>query len=347
MSKRKLYLHNKQSPGDILMLTATVRDLHLCYPDQFLTNVETSCPALWENNPYITSEVQRGGQDTTFLDIEYGHDPNKNPNDPYHHWGLVHLCNEGAYHFTHGFTDDLNHKLGLSVRPQRLGGDVHISDEEKSWFSQVYEILGEDVPYWIVNAGCKSDFTAKQWEVDRFQQVIDALPETIFVQVGAGSEDNQPDMQHLHPMLHGENLINLVGKTDMRQFVRLMYHAYGVITGVSFAMHLCASIEPKLAFRRKSRACVVIAGGREPTIWEAYTNHAYLHTCGILPCCDNGGCWKSRTVKRDDGQEHDNSLCFFPVKTPNGQVIPKCLDMITAEDVIRKVKDYITMGGVL
>ena len=37
------------------MLTAAVRDLHLCYPNQFLTDVRTSCPELWENNPYITT----------------------------------------------------------------------------------------------------------------------------------------------------------------------------------------------------------------------------------------------------------------------------------------------------
>jgi len=180
----------------------------------------------------------------------------------------------------------------------------------------------------------------------RYQQVIDAFPDTYFVQVGAGPEANQPDLQHLHPELKGDNVINLVGKTDMRQLVRLMYHAYGCITGVSFAMHLAQAVEPKPVFDRASRACVVIAGGREPVVWEAYTNHAYMHTCGILPCCDRGGCWKSRIIKREDGQEHDNSLCLFPVETSSGQTIPKCMDMITAEDVIRKVRDYISMGGV-
>jgi len=157
MKKRKLYLKNYQSPGDILMLTATIRDLHQCYPDQFLTNVETSCNALWENNPYITPEVSHDDADATFIEIEYGHEPGKKPGDPYRHLGLVHQCNDGAHHFTFGYTHDLNNKLGLDVLPTKLGGDVHISDEEKGWYSQVYEILGKDVPYWIVNAGCKSD----------------------------------------------------------------------------------------------------------------------------------------------------------------------------------------------
>ena len=36
------------------MLTAAVRDLHKCHPGQFLTDVRTPCPALWENNPHLT-----------------------------------------------------------------------------------------------------------------------------------------------------------------------------------------------------------------------------------------------------------------------------------------------------
>ena len=51
---RQLILRSFQSPGDVLMLTAAVRDLHLAAPGQFQTDVRTSCPALWENNPHLT-----------------------------------------------------------------------------------------------------------------------------------------------------------------------------------------------------------------------------------------------------------------------------------------------------
>ena len=47
---RRLILRSFQSPGDILMLTAAVRDLHAAAPGQFQTDVRTSAPALWENN---------------------------------------------------------------------------------------------------------------------------------------------------------------------------------------------------------------------------------------------------------------------------------------------------------
>ncbi len=48
---KKVVLRNFQSPGDILMLTAAVRDLHACYPGRFLTDVRSSCPDLWLHNP--------------------------------------------------------------------------------------------------------------------------------------------------------------------------------------------------------------------------------------------------------------------------------------------------------
>jgi len=54
---QKLILRNFQSPGDILMLTAAVRDLHACYPDRFVTDVRTSCPDLWLHNPHLIMAV--------------------------------------------------------------------------------------------------------------------------------------------------------------------------------------------------------------------------------------------------------------------------------------------------
>jgi len=51
---RKLIFKCGLSPGDILMLTAAVRDLHLSHPDKYITDVNTPSPALWENSPYIT-----------------------------------------------------------------------------------------------------------------------------------------------------------------------------------------------------------------------------------------------------------------------------------------------------
>ena len=89
----------------------------------------------------------------------------------------------------------------------------------------------------------------------------------------------------------------------------------------------------------------MIAGGREPPNWEAYPHHQFLHTNGALPCCDNGGCWKSRCQVIEDGDDKDEDLCPLPVQVAEGLSIPKCMDMITADDVIRAVEIYYAGGA--
>lgn len=314
---RKLILKNFLSPGDIIMLTAAVRDLHLTYPGEFLTDVRTPCPALWENNPYITA-LEESDPAVEAIHCEYP---------------LIHQSNTLPYHFIHAFRLFLNDKLGLQIQPHAFKGDIHLSDEEKGWMSQVEEIEGLGTRFWIIVSGGKHDFTAKWWDPARCQQVIDHFQGTIqFVQCGEAS--------HHHPPLKG--VLDLRGKTDLRQMVRLMYHSDGVICPVTMFMHLAAAVENK-GGRPMNRPCVVVAGGREPAQWEAYPHHQYLHTNGCLPCCDNGGCWKSRVVPLGDGDEKDRSLCERPVESSfgSGVVLPRCLDMVRSQDVNEAIEKYL------
>ena len=314
---KKLILRNLQSPGDVVMLTAAVRDLHRSYPGQFLTDVRTSCPALWENNPWLTP-LNEHADDVEIIECQYP---------------LIHSSNTAPYHFIHGFIEFLNVCLGLRIRPTEFKGDIHISPMERSWISQAEEIIGRNLPFWIIATGGKFDFTAKWWDPARFQQVVDHfLGKILFIQVG---EDG-----HYHPPLNG--VVNLVGKTDLRQLVRLVYHAQGIVTPVSLLMHLAAAVEVRNG-DPKNRPCVVVAGGREPSHWEAYPHHQFIHTNGSLPCCDNGGCWKSRVLPLGDGDEKDRpeNLCVDVVGK-----LPHCMDMIKPADVIRRIETYFE-GGVV
>ena len=314
---KKLILRNFQSPGDIVMLSAAVRDLHRTYPGEFVTDVRTPCPQIWENNPYITP-LQEDDKDVQILECNYP---------------LIHKSNEAPYHFIHGFIEDLNQQLGLNVRPTAFCGDIHISDLEKSWYSQVEEIVQKPLPFWIVAAGGKTDFTIKWWSQSRFQEVINHfLGKILFVQVGEAG--------HCHPPL--QNVLDLRGKTDLRQLIRLVYHAQGVLCPVTLLMHLAAAVECKEG-ATKNRPCVVIAGGREPPHWEAYPHHQFIHRAGALRCCDNGGCWKSRVVPIGDGDEKDRpeNCCVDVVNQ-----LPRCMDLITAHDVIRAIEVYFDGGAV-
>jgi len=234
------------------------------------------------------------------------------------------LANQRPVHFVHGFIENLNEQLGLSIKPARVAGDTHLSQEEKDRPSLIEEITGTDAPYWIIAAGGKFDFTIKWWHFRRWQAVVDHFRDkVVFVQVGAS--------HHYHPALKG--VLDLRGRTSLRELIRLVYHAQGVLCPVTLLMHLAAAVEAKPG-SPPTRPCVVVAGGREPATWEAYPGHEFLHTIGMLPCCATGGCWRSRSVPLGDSDEKDEPrhLC---VDTVNN--LPRCMHLITPEQVIRAV----------
>ena len=314
---RKLILSNDQSPGDIVMLTAAVRDLHRKYPGDFLTDVRTPCADLWENNPYITA-LKPSEQGVESVDCQYP---------------LIHRSNQEPWHFLHGFIDFLNRRLDLQIESHGIQGRYPYLRVRK-----ILDVAGagdhwRSGPVLDRRAGGKFDYTIKWWETARYQEVVDHFRgRVLFVQIG--------EQGHHHPPLRG--VIDLRGKTDLRQLIRLVYHAQGVLGPVSLPMHLAAAIETK-AGMPKNRPCVVIAGGREPPHWEAYPHHQFIHTVGALRCCDNGGCWKSRTVPLGDGDPKDDpsDLCVDVVGS-----LPRCMDMVTADEVIRRIESYFIGGAV-
>ena len=334
--KNRLILRSFQSPGDIVMLSAAVRDLHAAHPGRFQTDVRTSADAIWENNPHLTPLNERDG-DVAVLDM---------------HYPLVHHSNQRPYHFLHGYTQYLEQQLDVRIPVTRFQGDIHLSREEKEtsplagFGSHARQSLGlplreekETSPlavelperFWIVVAGGKYDFTAKWWNPASYQAVVDHFQDRLtFVQCGEAG--------HWHPQL--ENVVDLVGKTTLREFIRLVYHADGVLCGVTLAMHLAAAVETKPG-QPPLRPCVVVAGGREPAHWEAYPNHQYISTNGALPCCAQGGCWKSRCQLVGDGDPKDRrDLCEQPVQITDELRIPKCMGVITPDEVIRRIELY-------
>lgn len=301
---------NWLSAGDIVMLTAAVRDLHRAYPGRFRTDVRTSTPALWAHNPYLTP-----------LDTK-----SRRVRSMVCHYPLIHRCNTAPYHFIHGFIEYLNDELKLKIKPTDFKGDIHLSDEEKEGPGPVEVALGKRRPYWIIAAGGKYDYTIKWWHRRRWQEVVNHFQKKLlFVQVG--------EKGHYHPPLQG--VLDLRGKTSLRELIRLVYHADGIVCPVTLHMHLAAAV-PLPEGRKRLRSCVVIAGGREPAHWEQYPGHYFLHTIGALECCAKGGCWKSRTVPLGDGSGLDkpNSLCVDV--TPKG--LPRCMDMISAQQVCRLIQ---------
>lgn len=311
---RKLLLTNFQSPGDIVMLTAAVRDLQLGYPGDFEVDVRTPCPDLWLNNPHLTP-LDDGDPEAERMQC---------------HYPLIHLSNQLPYHFIHGFMEYLGGQLDRRVTPSKFKGDIHLSEEEREAPPPFAELIGEE-PWWLINAGGKFDFTTKWWDPDRFQAVVDHFRGRLkFVQVGEAG--------HHHPPLRG--VVDLLGKTSLRELILLVYRAGGVVCPVTLLMHLAAAVDMPPG-GAPCRPCVVIAGGREPPQWEAYPFHQFLHTVGMLECCARGGCWRSRVMPLGDGdsKDHIHSLCADVAGN-----LPRCMDMISAARVIESIEHYLASG---
>jgi len=336
MSPQKLFLTTKKPycPGDVLTMTAAVRDLHWNYPGQYITDVQTAFPALWEHNPYVTS-LEHNDPEVKRCVLDFP---------------LINECNSSPYHMIHGFAQNLEKQLGVKIPLKKFQGDIHLSDEEKGWLPQVEEEqFGHEGDYWIIMAGGKYDLTAKWWNPASYQAVVDHFKGKIqFVHPGLNRKpywqrdkgSRKPDPSaHWHPKL--DNVIDLVGKADLRQLIRLMYHAKGVVCPITFVMHLAAAT-PTTDLDFPNRPCVVIAGGREPAHWEAYPHHQFISTNGMLSCCAHGGCWKTRAKPLGDGtrEDLDEALCKKPVHLDKEISVPYCMNMITPADVIRRIEMY-------
>lgn len=257
-----LVLKNHQSIGDIMMLTACVRDLKRWYPEINVL-VDTSCNILFKGNPYLAGSFPIG-ENVIDVQMEYP---------------LIHKVGDKDVHFLYGFIDYLNDKLSLRVKLTEFKADLHLSDADKA-DRKIKE------PYWVMVAGGKADFTAKHWWKDAWQTVVDKS-KVKFVTIGG--------KEHLEHHCKLDNVIDMQGKTDVWEAIKLIYHSEGVISPVTFAMHTAAVF---------NKPAVVIAGGREHWWWEKYPGHTFVHTIGALDCCRGGGCWKSHcTNKNEKGQQ--------------------------------------------
>lgn len=301
-----LRLHFPLCPGDTLVGSSCLEALHTQHPGKYKTDVSgTAAEAIFENNPHVTRL-----ENARTITMKYP---------------LIHQCNQRPIHFIEACTDYLGEKLGIRLTPPTRPS-LYLSDEEKGWMNQVEQSFGYKGKYWVVCSGIKSDYTVKGWGHKNYQAVVNKTQGEIqWVQVG--------ELGHNHPLLDG--VLDLRGKTDTRQLIRLCYNAQGGLGGVSFLHHIMAAF---------AKPMVTLASGMEPRRWEEYSTGRMLSRHGALPCCQENSCWKSRVVPLNDKDSKNSNLCTLPVFTP--EPLPKCLAMIHPEEVVEAINSYY-IGGVL
>lgn len=301
---RALILKTFLSPGDLCTLTAAIESLHQSYPGQFKTDIRTSCDELFLADPRVTPLRE---DEAELLEM--------------HYTDLLHDADTVPHSFLQGYCYDLGKHLRLPLTLKTNRPHLYLTEEERAGPPLKDSKYSLSSRFWLVCAGVKADFTLKQWPVEYYQSVVDYFRGVIsFVQIGSD--------EHHHPPLQG--VINLIGKTSIRQLMRLAHDADGGLGPVTLLQHLCAAFE---------KPYVALLGGREPVTWTQYPLQTTLHTLGRLPCCRFRACWRSRVVALDDGSEQDHNLCDLPFFGMQ-RAVGSCMRMIEPTEAIRAIEGY-------
>lgn len=332
----KIVLEHFLCPGDTTVMTVVPRELYRQYRGQFEVSVRTAHPDIWIGNPYVINHFSKNDRvPPHYKVVRLGYKPRDE---------------RQGLHFMHSYLADAAQQLsGMGVTNLDLTEFrpyIRLTKDEKKRKPSARGVF-QGRPYWLVCVGGKRDITAKWWDPKQWQQVVHALASDnafpYVAQVGKSAHTAS------HPIMKGA--INLVDKTTLRELIWLVYHSNGVICGVTGLMHIAAALR---------KPCVVVAGGREAWWWDSYDRrafeqhkdgiseeyhryfplrppHVYLDTLGRLPCCREGGCWKSGI-----GEMQPEKNCVDIVKPERYDPYrsipqPRCMTLIRPQDVLRAV----------
>lgn len=323
---KEVIFHNRQRIGDMFMFTCGVRDFKKAFP-KTRVNVMSTCAHIWDHNPAIdrtlepfySPEVQERAKKNgkkVLEEITVADFPQHTNVIKIGPGKLTNASNRLDWHFANAYRVSIEDALKVSIPQGESWADIWMTKEE----FDAPRIFKD--PYWIICVSGEKGWGCKMYPFENWQKVVDQNPDLTFVQIGAKG-DNPPRLQ-------GKNVIDHVGQTEnkdtgIRDLLKLFLNAEGSIGLVSFHMHLSGGL---------NKPAVVVAGAREPVSFTRYAGHAYLANDGTLPCAVTA-CWHCALEKC-------TNLIEYPDRAE--KKIPKCVDMITPEDITRAIRSYY-IGG--
>ena len=141
---RQIILKSGLALGDIVALSAVPRELDWQYPGEFQVAMDTPFPQLFDHNPHVVPA------DDSFEVIQCHYDRDR--------WESVNNSNQAPTHLITAYCQDVANSLGITLRPSKLAGDIHLSKDEYSQQSMPHERFNCQ-RYWVIAAGGKTDFT--------------------------------------------------------------------------------------------------------------------------------------------------------------------------------------------
>lgn len=114
----RILLTHQRSPGDIVCMTAVVRDLDASHPGRFAIHIKSDCPELWEHNPHLTGNWHTQSP-TGMRRIRVCCQPQLN------------IANTTRLHYVTAFHRAMSLALDLKIPVLQPHGDLHLTDEER------------------------------------------------------------------------------------------------------------------------------------------------------------------------------------------------------------------------
>jgi len=128
---------------------------------------------------------------------------------------------------------------GLTVGNTRM--EVHVGDAERKSVETFLVEKGIGSADRIVLVSPFSRRESKDWSVERYQSMIESLPEDVWVLV-TGAPDRQADIDSLAKSCNRKQTLSVAGDLTLLEFVELIRRSRLLISGDSFPMHLAAAI---------------------------------------------------------------------------------------------------------
>ncbi len=183
-----------------------------------------------------------------------------------------------------------------------IGLKGRVKNKPVFYMDRQEQAAGKIFPRQIVivtsTSGAKVPMRNKEWITERYQKVVDSfVPDYQFIQLGSGNDE---------PLDH---VLDLRGKTSLRESAAILKNAHLLITHVGFMMHLARAVDCR---------AVIIYGGREKPEQSGYS--CFENICSQVECAP---CWLH------------NSCCFEK----------KCMTMITAKTVEQAVAEQLKLNG--
>lgn len=207
---------------------------------------------------------------------------------------------------------DFMHKLGFQTYKSALS----ILPDYKN------EFYMDDNKSYVLVCPCAVNPKGKEWAVEKFAKIIKFLNKCKFKVVISGTAEERERKKQLFEMLNDNEYIDLMGKTNIKQFISIVQQAVFVIGNDSSCIHIAAASNVKsiclLSGFNSTRAF--------PYIIENSSNIKFVpHTIyKFLPCTD--------CINKNQKQyiRCDNTYKTFP-----------CIDTITVEDVKNEITTII------